>query len=135
MTEGRKTRLEKIRFHNLANVGSQFAAAFDIDLFRGLTDDDRKFAALMFHRRHVYEHCGGEADEKYIADSGDTNVRPKQALRESQDTAHRITTLVAKMAKNLHTGFHEIFPADQASIELAMPRRQKRMADAKLTPA
>ena len=70
----------------------------------------------MFHRRHVYEHNAGEADEKYIAESGDTSVRLKQSLRETQGTAHRIAGLVLKIAKNLHSGFHEIIPVDEGPI-------------------
>jgi hypothetical protein len=90
---------------------------FGIDIRDGISSDDFEFAKLMFHRRHVYEHKGGEADEKYIADSGDTSVRPKQALRESQESAHRISGLVVKMAASLHRGFHDILPADDGPIE------------------
>jgi hypothetical protein len=67
----------------------------------------------MFHRRHVYEHNGGEADEKYIADSGDASVRPKQALRETQESANRIVSIILRMCENLHAGFHEIFPTQK----------------------
>ncbi len=74
------------------------------------------FAERLFHRRHVYEHKGGEADEKYIADSGE-QVRVKQALRESQQSAHRLASLVVRMAENLHAGFHEIFPPNRERIE------------------
>jgi hypothetical protein len=82
----------------------------------------------MFHRRHVYEHNGGEADEEYIRESGDTEVRPKQALRESQDTVHRLIGLVLKIAANLHHGFHLLIPP------LAEPvrwhdERKRRMAE------
>src|SRR5690348_17991901 len=41
--------------------------------------DEISFVKRMFHRRHVYEHKGGEADAKYIQDSGDTEVRPKRS--------------------------------------------------------
>ena len=71
----------------------------------------------MFHRRHVYEHKAGEADEKYIADSGDKSVRPKQALRETQESAHRIVGLVLKMAANVHRVFHEILPPEEGPIK------------------
>ncbi len=79
--------------------------------------DDVEFAELLFHRRHVYEHKGGEADEKYIQDSGDTSVRPKQLLHETVESAHRITGLVERMATNLHRGFHEILPPNEALIK------------------
>jgi hypothetical protein len=78
----------------------------------------------MFHRRHVYEHNGGEVDEKYLKDSGDTSVRLKQAIRETQASAHRLTGLVAKMANNLHSSFHDIFAPEQGPIERQTERRQ-----------
>jgi len=117
MTPARRNRLEKRRFHNLQSVGTDLKEIFDIDMLDGLKADDVEFSKLMFHRRHVYEHKGGEADEKYIADSGDNSVRPKQALRETPDSAHRIAGLVLRMAANLHRGFHEILPAEEEPIQ------------------
>ena len=100
---------------------------FDISVARELMDDEKAFAKRMFHRRHVYEHRGGEADQKYINDSGENDVRVGQALRESVETAHRIVGIVHKLACNVHAGFHEIFPFDGkpiAQFEKWKPRRQ-----------
>lgn len=124
MTPKRRRQLEGRRFHNLRSVASELNDIFGIDILNGLTLDEVEFATLMFHRRHVYEHKGGEADEKYIADSGDNSVRPKQALHETKDSAHRIAGLVLKIARNLHQGFHEIFPPDEVRIQ----RQQRRQA-------
>ena len=93
-------------------------------MLKGLSQDDIAFAELMFHRRHVYEHKGGEADEKYISDSGDA-VRVKQALRESQESANRIANVVIKLATNLHTGFHEICPPLDQPIQRHAKRKSK----------
>lgn len=117
MTTSRISRIERMGFHNLGNVSAEFKEIFDIDVLAGLSGADVNFAKLMFHRRHVYEHNGGEADAKYIADSGDTSVREKQMLRETQEAAHRIAGLVQRMATNLHRGFHEIFPPVPEPIE------------------
>jgi hypothetical protein len=117
LTQARKNRMENKRFHNLALVAGELKEIFDIDILDGLKTEDVEFATLMFHRRHVYEHKAGEADEKYIADSGEVSVRPKQALRETQESAHRIAGLVLKMAGNLHRAFHEIIPAESGPIE------------------
>jgi hypothetical protein len=117
MTAARKNRLENSRFHNLALVQQEIRDTFDINLFAGLDTDDEQFAVLMFHRRHVYEHKGGEADDQYIERSGDTSVRPKQTLRETQASAHRIVGLVARMARNLHSGFHELCPFEDKYIK------------------
>lgn len=117
LTQGRRNRLLEKRFHNLQLVARDLREIFDIDVLDGLEPDEIDFAKLMFHRRHVYEHRGGEADEKYIADSGDTSVRVKQALRETVQSAHQIVGIVEKMAANLHRGFHSIFPPDERPIK------------------
>lgn len=116
-TPARRNRLEKRRFHNLQAVATDLKEIFDIDILDGLKADDVEFSKLMFHRRHVYEHKGGEADEKYIAESGDSLVRPKQLLREIPGSAHRIAELVLRMATNLHRGFHEILPPEEEPIK------------------
>jgi hypothetical protein len=129
MTPGRKARLEKVRFHDLQTTERDMRDIFDINITKDVTDDDKAFAKMMFHRRHVYEHLGGEADEKYITDSGETGVRVGQALRESTETAHRIVSIVGKMARNIHAGFHEIIPIDRRpveSFEKWKPRPQTR---------
>jgi hypothetical protein len=113
LTKARRNRLEGKRFQNLQQVQQDLNDIFGIDIQDGISSEDFEFAKLMFHRRHVYEHKGAEADEKYIADSGDTSVRPKQALRETEESAHRISGLVVKMSASLHRGFHEILPADE----------------------
>lgn len=116
ITPARRSRLERAHFHNLASASDIFRAVFDIDILTGISAEDVAFATLMFHRRHVYEHKGGEADEKYIADSGD-KVRVKQALHETQESAHRTASVVVKLAANLHRGFQEIFPPLEEPIQ------------------
>jgi len=116
MTPARKNRLESARFHNLAAVTAELKSTFDINITAGVSAEDEKFGGLMFYRRHVYEHNGGEADSQYIEQSGDSAVRLKQALHESQESAHRIVGLVMRMAKNLNQGFHEIIPVEERAI-------------------
>jgi hypothetical protein len=140
LTSVRRARLENMRFQNVNRTADEIKATFDIHILGGLNPEDVKFAALMFHRRHVYEHNGGEADEKYIADSGDASVRPKQALHETQESAHRIAGVVLKMARNLHRGFHEIIPPEEGPIQfhakLAVPRAEaKRLCNGETVSA
>lgn len=116
MTPARKARLQDKRFQKLNSVATELKEIFDIDILDGVNADDVEFAKLMFHRRHVYEHRGGEADEKYIVDRGDNSVRPKQALRESVESPHRIVGLLLRMATNLYHGFHEILPVEKGPI-------------------
>jgi hypothetical protein len=122
ITPARRGRLERAHFHNLDPAAEIFRNIFDIDILAGIPDEDIAFARLLFHRRHVYEHTGGEADKKYVQDSGD-KVRVKQALRETQESAHRIANVVQKMAGNLHFAFHQIFPPLEEPIKWHQRKR------------
>lgn len=133
MTPARKNRLESARFHNLASVTSELKSIFDINIATGVSAEDQKFGARMFYRRHVYEHNGGEVDAEYIEQSGDNTVRLKEALRESQESAHRIVGLVMRMARNLNQGFHEIIPVNERPITRHKQYLQ-RVADSRPKP-
>jgi hypothetical protein len=116
LTMARKACIRKAHFHGLKTAIDIFSNIFDIDIISGISGEDVTFIALMFHRRHVYEHKGGEADEKYVLDSGD-NVKLKQALRETLESAHRTANIVMKLATNIDKGFHEIFPPIEELIQ------------------
>ena len=116
LTRTRRAKLERSSYHNVETAAELFQSIFGIDLLDGVSAEDRDFGSKMFHRRHVYEHRGGEADEKYIADSGDV-VRPKQALRETQESAHQTASFVLKLARSLHRGFHEMFPPCEEPVK------------------
>lgn len=81
----------------------------------------------MFHRRHVYEHNVGEVDQKYLDDSGDTTVRLKQHIHETQQDAHSLLNSMVKMAQNVHSTFHELFPPIPEPIK-AFEQEKARMA-------
>ena len=100
----RKNRLQNMRFHNLTSVPDELKETFGIDLFSGLKAADMEHASLMYYRRHVYEHNGGQVDAQYLQESGDTTVRLNQALREDVGSLHRFANSVARMARNLHEG-------------------------------
>lgn len=125
LTPARKSYLEHAHFQNVEATTVMFREFFDIDVLSGLNEEDIAFTTLRFHRRHVYEHRGGEADEKYIQDSGDP-VRLKQALREDQESAHRTANMVKKLATNLHMGFHNIFPPIEEPIKYHRRRERER---------
>ena len=116
MTPARRKEWSGKLFHNLKPCTDALKSVFDINAFKGFEQSDIEFAILMFHRRHVYEHNGGEVDEKYIRNSGDTLVRLKQAIREDSHTTNRIVDIVLKIAQNVSEEFHTIFPAEEMPI-------------------
>lgn len=127
LTERRKNRLLKQRFHNLKEIRSTFMSWFDIDVCKGMKAEQCRFVELMFHKRHVYEHNAGEVDQKYLDDSGDTTVRLKQHIHETQQDAHSLLNSLVKMAQNVHSTFHELFPPIPEPIK-AFEQEKARMA-------
>lgn len=126
LTKARRSRLTKGRFHDLGEFVGMFRDWFGFDPLKGIGAPDTEFATLMFHRRHVYEHKGGEADEKYIRDSGETGVRLKQRLRNSKEDGHRLLGILQRLASNVHAGFHELLPPAPEPIA-NWQERQTRM--------
>lgn len=126
MTKRRVKRLTKNSFHDLDEVRSLFRDWFDIDVCAGLKEVDITKTKVMFCRRHLYEHNGGEVDEKYIEKSGDTTVRLKQVIRETQEGAHALLGNLTRMARNLHAGFHELIEVVPGPIQ-AFEDKKKRI--------
>jgi hypothetical protein len=127
MTERRKKRLLTQRFHNLEDVCKIFKDWFDIDISAGIKADEFRLATVMFHRRHVYEHNGGEVDQKYLDNSGDSTVRLKQHIRESKQGVHDLLSSLLKMVRNIHCTFHELIPPIPGPIK-AFEDKKARMA-------
>lgn len=128
MTERRKNRLLKQRFHNLQEMREAFKSWFDIDMCAGMKEDECRFVAVMFYRRHVYEHNGGEVDQKYLDDSGDSSVILKQHIHQTQEDAHALLNSLLKMARNVHADFHQLFQPIPGPIK-AFEDKRARMAE------
>jgi hypothetical protein len=124
MIRHRREALETGLFHNLRRV-EDLKPWFGIDVFEGLDSSDRTFIRLMFCRRHVYEHNGGEVDQKYLNESGDTTVRLKQTLHETSESVFRMTKLIIRLARNLHNGFHELFPPREIPLQMHKEQRER----------
>lgn len=110
MTKRRRDRLEQQSFHDLDEVVNTFSRWFDIDMRHGIRDADFQKITLMFLRRNVYEHNGGEVTQAYLDKSSDNTVRLKQHIREERSEVHELLGNLVKLAMNLHDGFHAIFP-------------------------
>jgi len=128
MTERRKRRLTAQAFHDLQEIRTTLSGWFDMNVCDGMDDREVEFVAQMFLRRHVYEHNGGEVDQKYLDRSGDTSVRLKQRIHETREDAHRLLGSLVKMARNVHGGFHELFPPFVDPIK-AFAEKKARMAE------
>ena len=47
-------------------------------------------------------------------------------MRETQSAAHRLIGLVKRMAENLHSGFHDIFPPEAEPIARHEESKRRR---------
>ena len=72
---------------------------------------DWRFAVRLFHRRHVYEHNGGEVDQKYLDDSGDTSVKLKQHIHETAPSTPSSQRIVGKLSRDRTPAAISIFPS------------------------
>lgn len=125
MTQRRVTKLTRGTFHDIGEVRDVFQNYFDIDICDGIKDAEFRKVKLMFHRRHIYEHNGGEVDQRYLDNSGDTTVRLKQVIRETQEGAHELLGSLVKMARNLHAGFHVLIEAEEAPIRAFIEKKAR----------
>jgi hypothetical protein len=128
LTRRRKGQLGRLMFHNLNRCNEIMQAIFDIDMFADCRENEKAFIHRQFCRRHIYEHNGGQVDQRYLDESGDTSVRLRQALRENQEDTFRVTELVLKLARNLHNGFHDIFPPQPMPLEIERERQARLRA-------
>ncbi|WP_146170134.1 hypothetical protein [Bosea sp. 124] len=131
MRPSRRADFDRLKFHDVENdVFKRLKPMFDIDLLRGISAADSSFLTLMLHRRHVYEHNDGVSDDRYVRESGDTDARIGVLIRETQENAHRLLGILARMVENMQTDFHEVFPLTKWPVEYAEGIRRRRAARA-----
>jgi hypothetical protein len=126
MKPGRKADLERLIFHDVESATiTNMKLMFDIDILRNL-DGELLFLKLMMHRRHVFEHNAGVADDRYVRESGDSDAKEGVLIRENQANAHRLISGLTRMAENFEKDFHEIFIPTQWPIDYHRRRTEGR---------
>jgi hypothetical protein len=126
MRPGRRSDLERFVFHDVDSPTIvAMKSHFDIDILRGVGGELR-FVRLMMRRRHVFEHNAGVADERYVNMSGDPDARAGLLIRETQANAHQLISNLVRMAENLESDFHEIFPPTEWPIKHHLRRKERR---------
>ena len=124
MKESRKKQLERLLFHNLDKFDELLRFCFDINLMKGMLAD-RNFVKKMFFRRHVYEHDGGVATQRYVEESGDSSIGKGDLIRETAENAHRLIGCLNRMISTFESDFHEMFEPEAFCIEIENARRNR----------
>jgi len=127
MKSSRSNQLERLLFHNLDKFDELLKDCFDINLLKGMTAD-RAFVNKMFFRRHVYEHDGGVATQRYAEESGDSDIAQGDLIRETVENANKLIGCLNRMISTLESDFHEIFEPVSFCIEIENERK-KRMSE------
>lgn len=126
MKGSRKNQLERLLFHNLDKFDELMRDCFDINLLKGMTAD-RDFVKKMFFRRHVYEHNGGVATQRYAEESGDSDIEQGELIRETVENTNKLIGCLNRMISTLERDFHEMFEPVSFCIEIENERK-KRMS-------
>jgi len=124
MKASRRAQVKDLLFHNLDRFDEALKTVFDINLTACL-GNNRALIHKLFLRRHVYEHDGGVATDRYIRQSGDTEVKEGVLIRESLVNVHALIGALIRMTDTFDTDFHEIFPPEPFCIEMDRKRRER----------
>ena len=124
MKDSRRAVLGQLLFHNLDKFEKIIKNFFGINLLKGM-ETDRNFIKKMFFRRHVYEHDGGVATERYVSESGDENIEVGTIIRESAENVHKLIGYLNKITKALDKDFHEIFTPESFCIQIEQNRQSR----------
>lgn len=124
MKESRRNQLSQLLFHNLDKFDEILNKFFGINLLKGM-ESDREFIKNMFFRRHVYEHDGGVATDRYVKESGDEKTEEGTLIRESADNVHKLIGCLNRMTKALDKDFHEIFAPEPFCIQIEQDRQSR----------
>lgn len=124
MKPGRRHDLERVVFHDIDSATISLKSMFGIDVLHGL-DKQKSFIIGMMHRRHIFEHNAGVADERYVNLSGDPDGQRGTLIRETKANAHRLIGHLTRMAENFEEDFHEIFPPTEWPVDFHRERQER----------
>lgn len=106
MLPKRQKLLEKINFHNPIDASELLNECVGINFLDGIDNKEKIFIKKRFLRRHIYEHCGGIADQQYIDKADEKSIKTGQLIRERASNVLTLIDLVRRMALSLDRDFH-----------------------------
>jgi hypothetical protein len=107
-TPKRKKDIKNLNFQKITEANENLIKWVDIDFLMGVSSEDKIFINRCYHKRHILTHNAGIADEKYIKNTADNNVRLNQKIYVEKDEALKLIYLMRIIAKKLFCGFESI---------------------------
>ena len=119
MTKSRRAWWTRRPKHDVRGTIERLDQDFGFALAKAVKTTELSGLSNMFERRHIHEHNGGIADDRYRQKTGSSEPLGS-LLREDAADVIEFANRLSKLAATLHTGFHELFPIDQAAVERAL---------------
>jgi len=104
----RRKDLSQLSFQNIINAAKRLKEWYEIDIMKGIKEDDKTFLDKMFNRRHVFTHNAGKVDQEYIDNTGDTTVKVNMNIRFKSSEIKRLIPLIRACSTNLMNDFSAI---------------------------
>jgi hypothetical protein len=90
-------------FQRLEDAADLFRDYLGVDLRAGMGDNDWQALLALWAGRHLYTHCDGVIDQKYLSVATGTRQRVGQRLRITETDARRAIDLVTRLVELIAT--------------------------------
>ncbi len=107
-TPARRAAIGLVSIHNVRSVREKLIHWYDIDIFEGLPATDVDFLNKMVNRRHIFTHKGGQVDQEYLDNTGDTTVKLHEVIRFRSNEIKRLIPIVRGCGNRLLEGLNSI---------------------------
>ena len=104
----RRNQVALVNFQNIGSAVTELDTWYGFDLCSGFSPGDLEFVDLMFKRRHLFTHTGGQVDEKYLKETGDRTFELHEVVVLSQPDMARFVPLVRRLGSNLISDVEKI---------------------------
>jgi hypothetical protein len=112
-TPKRRKETSEISYQNISNAQPKLLELWGIDLFKGMSTEDKEFLLKMLQKRHLFVHRSGVVDQEYIDRSHDHSVRIGRKIRIRSSEATRLISVILVAGNNLYLEYESFF-ADEA---------------------
>ena len=108
LTDKRRKEIGSISFQRILSSSEKLNEWFGINIFEGITEEEKNFVNKMFNIRHLFTHNNGQIDQEYIDNTGDKSMKINQLVRLRSKEIKRIIELTKKMMINLTNDYMAI---------------------------
>lgn len=94
-------KVETLSFQNLERARDRVKDLFSFDFSDTLISNEWAFVISCFHKRHLYAHKMGVADQAYIDSAGNSSAVLGRKVQVQSDEVARLVEILRKIANSL----------------------------------